>query len=85
MNGAIDGDINDDVLDGKRVHTYVAIDDSRSYTAVSKLAPKTGYPLQTAVPLGELMGWLFAHGGSPNGFDITGNFMIFSLPLGTNT
>lgn len=72
MNGQITGNLNDDDLTGERVSTYVAIDDSRTYTAVGKIPPKTGYPLQMAVSLGELMGWLFAHGGSVNGFDITG-------------
>lgn len=54
------------------MHVYIAIDEARSYTAINKLTPLTGYPMQILVSLGELMGWLFADGEEPNGFDITG-------------
>jgi len=67
--------VNEEDISNAGMYVYVAVDEARTYTAISKLPPLTGYPLQILVILGELMGWLFAAastGTSENGFSITG-------------
>lgn len=64
--------MNEEDLDSTKMHVFVTVSSGQTYTAISKLPPLTGYPMQVLVPLGELMGWLFAVGESKNGFEITG-------------
>lgn len=75
------GTVNDENIDDTGMHVYIAIDEARSYTAISKLKPLTGYPMQLLVSLGELMGWLFAAGDEPNGFAITGELIMQSFTI----
>lgn len=72
VNGEIIGTVNNLDIDGTFLHSYVGVTEARTYTAVSKLPPLTGYPMQITVALGEIMGWLFASGTVNNGFAFTG-------------
>ena len=76
MNGQVIGNINDKDIDRVEMHAYVSMVDGRTYTAISKLPPLTGYPMQISVFLGELMGWLFASGSASNGFILTGSCLL---------
>ncbi|KAF6039100.1 Ndg [Bugula neritina] len=84
VNGKVYGTVNEEDISNAGMYVYVAVDEARTYTAISKLPPLTGYPLQILVILGELMGWLFAAastGTSENGFSITGGIMNYSATM----
>ncbi|XP_067940061.1 nidogen-like [Watersipora subatra] len=81
MNGRIVGRVNEQDIADVTMHVYASLIDGRAYTAISKLPPLVGYPSQLLVPLGELIGWLFAKGVSSNGFTISGGIINYSATI----
>jgi len=54
--------------------------DGRTYTAVSRVPPAAGFPMQTLVAAGTPIAWLFARplGRAKNGFALTGGTMNYT-------
>ncbi|KAL3985317.1 G2F domain family protein [Acanthocheilonema viteae] len=75
INGGFEGVINGKEMDRTELHTYVMVEEGRSYTALSRIPPELGRSLLLLNAIGSAMGWLFAKVLSPtsyNGFMITG-------------
>ncbi|CAG9539309.1 unnamed protein product [Cercopithifilaria johnstoni] len=75
INGGFEGVINGKEIDRTELHTYVMVEEGRSYTALSQIPPELGRSLLLLNAIGSAMGWLFAKVMSPtsyNGFMITG-------------
>ncbi|KAM8953515.1 nidogen-1 [Pelodytes ibericus] len=80
VNGKVKGRIfvgsNPDpvVVENIDLHSYVVVNDGRAYTAVSTIVDSLGYSLLPLVPIGGVIGWMFAlqQPGYKNGFSITG-------------
>ncbi|XP_053315113.1 nidogen-1 isoform X2 [Spea bombifrons] len=80
VNGKVKGRIyvgsNPDPVsfDNIDLHSYVVVNDGRAYTAISTIADSLGYSLLPLVPIGGVIGWMFAlqQPGYKNGFSITG-------------
>lgn len=56
------------------LHSYVVVNDGRSYVAISDIPQTVGPSLQPLAALGGVIGWLFAleQPGFKNGFSIIG-------------
>lgn len=63
------------VFENTDLHSYVVMNDGRSYTAISTIPETVGYSLLPLAPIGGIIGWMFAveQNGFKNGFSITGN------------
>uniref|UniRef100_A0A158Q8F9 Nidogen-1 n=1 Tax=Elaeophora elaphi TaxID=1147741 RepID=A0A158Q8F9_9BILA len=75
INGGFEGVINGEEMDRTELHTYVMVEEGRSYTALSQIPPELGRSLLLLNAFGSAMGWLFAKVMSPtsyNGFMLTG-------------
>ncbi|OZC09732.1 G2F domain protein [Onchocerca flexuosa] len=75
INGGFEGVINGKEMDRTELHTYVMVEEGRSYTALSQISPELGRSLLLLNAIGGAMGWLFAKVISPtsyNGFMLTG-------------
>ncbi|XP_070577200.1 nidogen-1-like [Ptychodera flava] len=74
VNGKMTGTVNGIDIDRVDLHAYAVTNEGRAYTAVSRIPPNIGYPMQAMQPLGALVGWMFAMTASKgrNGFEITG-------------
>lgn len=59
---------------GNDLHSYVVVNDGRTYVAISDIPHNLGPSLQPLVPLGGVIGWAFAleQPGYENGFSIIG-------------
>ncbi|KAM8818481.1 nidogen-1 isoform 2-T2 [Rhynchonycteris naso] len=62
------------VFENTDLHSYVVMDNGRSYTAISTIPEAIGYSLLPLAPVGGIIGWMFAveQDGFRNGFSITG-------------
>ncbi|KAM7322614.1 hypothetical protein ACRRTK_018119 [Alexandromys fortis] len=62
------------VFENTDLHSYVVMNDGRSYTAISTIPETVGYSLLPLAPIGGIIGWMFAveQNGFKNGFSITG-------------
>ncbi|KAG8516603.1 Nidogen-1, partial [Galemys pyrenaicus] len=80
VNGKVKGKIfvgNSQVpisFENTDLHSYVVMNDGRSYTAISTIPETVGYSLLPLAPIGGIIGWMFAveQNGFKNGFSITG-------------
>uniref|UniRef100_A0A5S6PMD5 Uncharacterized protein n=1 Tax=Brugia malayi TaxID=6279 RepID=A0A5S6PMD5_BRUMA len=75
INGGFEGVINGKEMDRTELHTYVMVEEGRSYTALSQIPPEIGRSLLLLNAIGSAMGWLFAKvvsSTSYNGFMLTG-------------
>lgn len=63
---------------GNDLHSYVVVNDGRTYVAISDIPHNLGPSLQPLVPLGGVIGWAFAleQPGYKNGFSIIGKGKI---------
>lgn len=63
------------VFENTDLHSYVVMNQGRSYTAISTIPETVGYSLLPFAPVGGIIGWMFAveQEGFKNGFSITGN------------
>lgn len=62
------------------LHSYVVVNDGRSYVAISDIHQSIGPSLQPLSALGDVIGWAFAleQPGFKNGFSVIGKiFVIF--------
>lgn len=59
---------------GNDLHSYVVVNDGRSYVAISDIPDTLGPSLQPLTALGGVIGWAFAleQPGFKNGFSIIG-------------
>ncbi|XP_006895439.1 PREDICTED: nidogen-1 [Elephantulus edwardii] len=62
------------VFENTDLHSYVVMNQGRSYTAISTIPEALGYSLLPLAPVGGIIGWMFAveQDGFKNGFSITG-------------
>lgn len=60
INGGFEGVINGKEMDRTELHTYVMVEEGRSYTALSQIPPELGRSLLLLNAIGSAMGWLFA-------------------------
>lgn len=62
------------VFENTDLHSYVVMNQGRSYTAISTIPETVGYSLLPFAPIGGIIGWMFAveQEGFKNGFSITG-------------
>jgi len=62
------------VLSNNDLHSYVVVNDGRSYVAISDVPNSVGPSLQPLAALGGIIGWSFAleQPGFKNGFSIVG-------------
>ncbi|MCP9264851.1 Nidogen-1 [Dirofilaria immitis] len=75
INGGFEGVVNGKEMDRTELHTYVMVEEGRSYTALSQIPPELGRSLLLLNAIGGAMGWLFAKvmsATSYNGFMLTG-------------
>ncbi|VDM98973.1 unnamed protein product [Thelazia callipaeda] len=75
INGAFEGVVNGEEIGRAELHTYVMVEEGRSYTALSQIPRHLGPSLLLVNVIGGAMGWLFAKVVSPtsyNGFMLTG-------------
>lgn len=75
VTGNIIGTINGQILDSRaKLQSYVITSDGRSYTAINPINPEFGYQLQLVLPIGGVIGWLFAKpwSNTQNGYQLTG-------------
>ncbi|XP_055969618.1 nidogen-1 [Sorex fumeus] len=80
VNGKVKGRIfvgNNQVpvsFENTDLHSYVVMNQGRSYTAISTIPETVGYSLLPLAPVGGIIGWMFAveQEGFKNGFSITG-------------
>uniref|UniRef100_A0A8C5P9T4 Nidogen 1 n=1 Tax=Leptobrachium leishanense TaxID=445787 RepID=A0A8C5P9T4_9ANUR len=80
VNGKVKGRIfvgnNPDaaVFENIDLHSYIVVNDGRAYTAISTIVDSLGFSLLPLVPIGGVIGWMFAlqQPGYKNGFSITG-------------
>lgn len=61
-------------LTGNDLHSYVVVNEGRSYVAISEIPNSLGPSLQPLAALGSAIGWAFAleQPGFQNGFSIIG-------------
>lgn len=52
--------INGKEMDRTELHTYIMVEEGRSYTALSQIPPEIGRSLLLLNAIGSAMGWLFA-------------------------
>lgn len=59
---------------GNDLHSYVVVNEGRSYVAISEIPPSLGPSLQPLAAVGSVIGWAFAlqQPGFKNGFSIIG-------------
>lgn len=59
---------------GNDLHSYVVVNDGRSYVAISDIPEELGPSLQPLTALGGVIGWAFAleQPGFKNGFSLIG-------------
>lgn len=59
---------------GNDLHSYVVVNDGRSYVAISEIPNSLGPSLQPLAAIGSVIGWAFAleQPGFKNGFSIIG-------------
>ncbi|XP_072165184.1 nidogen-1-like [Diadema setosum] len=77
VNGTVNGiNLGNDLY----LHTFVMAEGGRTFTAISPLPQAVAYSMQLLLPIGELMGWLFAEPASKgiNGFMQTGANLEYS-------
>ncbi|XP_036210818.1 nidogen-1 [Myotis myotis] len=62
------------VFENTDLHSYVVMNQGRSYTAISTIPETVGYSLLPLAPVGGIIGWMFAveQDGFKHGFSITG-------------
>ncbi|XP_023600325.1 nidogen-1 [Myotis lucifugus] len=62
------------VFENTDLHSYVVMNQGRSYTAISTIPETVGYSLLPLAPVGGVIGWMFAveQDGFRHGFSITG-------------
>ncbi|XP_006108323.1 nidogen-1-like, partial [Myotis lucifugus] len=62
------------VFENTDLHSYVVMNQGRSYTAISTIPETVGYSLLPLAPVGGIIGWMFAveQDGFRHGFSITG-------------
>ncbi|XP_069846721.1 nidogen-1 [Dipodomys merriami] len=62
------------VFENTDLHSYVVMNQGRSYTAISTIPHTVGYSLLPLAPIGGIIGWMFAveQDSFKNGFSITG-------------
>ncbi|XP_048223657.1 nidogen-1 [Perognathus longimembris pacificus] len=62
------------VFENTDLHSYVVMNQGRSYTAISTIPDTVGSSLLPLAPIGGVIGWMFAveQDGFKNGFSITG-------------
>lgn len=61
-------------LTGNDLHSYVVVNEGRSYVAISEIPDSLGPSLQPLAAIGSAIGWAFAleQPGFKNGFSIIG-------------
>lgn len=59
---------------GNDLHSYVVVNEGRSYVAISEIPDSLGPSLQPLAAVGSVIGWAFAleQPGFKNGFSIIG-------------
>lgn len=80
MNGKVNGRVyvgsspSPVEFSGNDLHSYVVVNDGRSYVAISDIPSSVGPSLQPLSALGGVIGWAFAleQPGFKNGFSIIG-------------
>ncbi|VDK46081.1 unnamed protein product [Gongylonema pulchrum] len=60
INGGFEGVINGEAMQRTELHTYVVVEEGRSYTALSQIPAHLGRSLLLLNSIGGAMGWLFA-------------------------
>lgn len=70
------------VFENTDLHSYVVMNQGRSYTAISTIPESVGYSLLPLAPVGGIIGWMFAveQDGFRHGFSITGIDITRSSP-----
>uniref|UniRef100_A0A915PNJ4 Uncharacterized protein n=1 Tax=Setaria digitata TaxID=48799 RepID=A0A915PNJ4_9BILA len=76
INGGFEGVINGEELQRTELHTYVMVEEGRSYTALSQIPPRLGRSLLLLNAVGSAMGWLFAKNSTGGLFNRTVNVHI---------
>lgn len=87
MNGKVNGNVyvgnSPSPVDftGNDLHSYVVVNDGRSYVAISDIPSSVGPSLQPLSALGGVIGWAFAleQPGFKNGFSIIGEQKICTI------
>lgn len=85
MNGRVNGTINGVTIpDEVYLHTFIMGGGGRTFTAISPVPSSIAYSMQILLPIGELMGWMFAEPAAKgiNGFMQTGeNYLKVSFQM----
>ena len=78
MTGTVDAVINGVSYEEISLDAYIMTTEGRAYSGMSKVPPSIGASVQLLSVLDDMIGWLFAQpqGGAPNGFGLTGIFII---------
>ncbi|XP_041469712.1 nidogen-1-like [Lytechinus variegatus] len=84
MNGNVNGTVNGVTIpDDVYIHTFIMGGGGRTFTAISPVPSSLSYTLQLLLPIGELMGWMFAEPATKgiNGFMQTGGVLLYSANI----
>eukprot|EP00057_Strongylocentrotus_purpuratus_P013118 XP_011667592.1 PREDICTED: nidogen-1 isoform X1 [Strongylocentrotus purpuratus] len=84
MNGRVNGTINGVTIpDEVYLHTFIMGGGGRTFTAISPVPSSIAYSMQILLPIGELMGWMFAEPAAKgiNGFMQTGGDLLYSANI----
>lgn len=72
--GPLYGTLNGYTIEEQELQGYAFVADGRAYTSLAKIIPDIGYDLQSLMPVGDALAWMFAKpaDGAQNGFQLTG-------------
>lgn len=83
LNGKVTGKVNDVSIEDSDLHSYVVTSEGRAYTAISRIGNALGFDMQILLPIGGIIGWLFAiqHSDAKNGYQLTGGIVNHTVEI----